>query len=159
MFVRLLYHATLWAVFCETPVLHACCGVLLDFFMCSYVHVQSGRCDSAATTRDWSRKGSEQTEAAGGVGARLEAAVRQGSSAEKPTLTAGPAAIPGILRFGGEQAIIGDGCGGAVAACRACGARGDTCGSSSADAEGERECGGRGGAVVAARLMRVASGE
>ena len=123
------------------------------------MHSTPTACDSAATTRDGSRKGGVETEAAAGVGAPLEAVVRQGSSAEKPTLLAGPAAIPGIPRFGGEQATVGDGCGGAVAAGRACGARGDPCGRLSADAEGERECGGRGDAVAAARLLRLASGE
>ena len=44
MFIPQLYHASLWAVFCVTPVLHAGCGVLVDCLMCSHGRVQSGCC-------------------------------------------------------------------------------------------------------------------
>ena len=41
LFIPLLYHAGLWAVYCVMPVLHAGRGVLVECLMCSRVQVQS----------------------------------------------------------------------------------------------------------------------
>ena len=40
LFIRLLYHASLWAVLCVTPVLHTGYGVMAEGLTCSHGHVQ-----------------------------------------------------------------------------------------------------------------------
>ena len=42
--IPLLYHAGLWAVFCETPVPNAGCGLLYEYMMCSHGCVQPFFC-------------------------------------------------------------------------------------------------------------------
>ena len=46
-FFRLLHHASLWAVFCVTPVLHTSCGMM--GLICSHGRGQSSNCDVVVT--------------------------------------------------------------------------------------------------------------
>ena len=44
LYIPVGYHAGLWAVFCETPVLHEGCGVPVKCFMFSHVRALTGCC-------------------------------------------------------------------------------------------------------------------